>query len=146
MTKSIEINVPELTLFFDGQCPFCAAEMQRLSHWNQAGRLAFCDMSKPDFDPSPLGVDLAALNREMHSQTRTGQVLVGVDSLLAAYTLVGRGWLVWPLRVPGLRAVLAMLYRGFARNRYRFSRWLGYRPATNCDSGVCAVGNPFSKE
>lgn len=140
------MTTPALVLYFDGQCPFCAAEMQRLGRWDRAGVLGFVDIAAPGFDPRPLGVDLAALNREMHSQTRAGAVLVGIDSLLAAYTLVGRGWLVWPLRVPGLRQLLALLYRGFARNRYRFSRWLGYRRAPACDGGTCAVGNPFFKD
>ncbi len=142
---NMTMNTPELMLYFDGQCPFCAAEMKRLGHWDRHGRLAFTDIAAEGFDPRPLGVDMAALNRELHSQTPTGRVLVGINSMLAAYTLVGKGWMVWPLRVPGLRALLAMLYRGFARNRYLFSRWLGYRPVPSCESGVCATGNPFLK-
>jgi hypothetical protein len=37
---------------------------------------------------------MAALNRESHARTADGGLLVGIDSLLAAYTLVGRAWLV----------------------------------------------------
>lgn len=137
---------PALLLFFDGQCPFCAAEMQRLRGWDRHQRLAFSDIAAPGFDPTPLGVDMAALNRELHSQTPDGRLLVGIDSMLAAYTLVGRGWLVWPLRVPGLRRLLATLYRRFARHRYRLSRWLGYRAAPACDGTSCSMGNPFLKQ
>ncbi|WP_164932034.1 DUF393 domain-containing protein [Janthinobacterium sp. 17J80-10] len=133
----------ELTLYYDGNCPFCLAEMRRLMRWNSAGRLGFVDISRPDFDPAPLGVDMAALDRELHSSTADGRVLVGIDSMLAAYTLVGRAWIVLPLRVHALRPLLASLYRGFARNRYRFSRWMGYRPAGHCDGDVCQPVNPF---
>ena len=135
---------PALTLYFDGRCPFCAAEMWRLKRWDTAARLGFVDISTPDFNPAllNLGADLADLGREVHSQTASGDVLVGIDSLLAAYTLVGRGWLVAPLRLRWLRPVWSALYRGFARNRYRFSRLLGYRAAP-CVDGVCAVENPF---
>jgi len=132
-----------LTLYFDGRCAFCATEMARLRRWDAAGRLVFVDIARPGFDPAPLGVDMAALNRELHATTPAGKLLVGVDSMLAAYTLVGRGWLVWPLRVPVLRRALAAFYRWFARNRYRISALLGYRLPPACDGDVCGIGNPF---
>ena len=134
-----------LTLYFDGRCPFCKAEMARLGGWNAAARLDFVDITGAGFDPAFLGVDMAALNRELHSRTDAGRVLVGIDSMLAAYTLVGRGWMVLPLRVPLLRPPLAFLYRGFARHRYAISRWLGYKAAAPCADGVCELGNPFMK-
>lgn len=134
---------PELTLFYDGHCPFCAAEMARLRRWNKLGRLGFVDIAEPDFDPAPLGVDMAALDRELHSLTADGKLLVGIDSMLAAYTLVDRGWMVCPLRMRLFRPLLANAYRVFARNRYRISRWMGYRPIADCAGAVCRPGNPF---
>ncbi|MEO5796933.1 MAG: DUF393 domain-containing protein [Rhodoferax sp.] len=137
------MSTPALRLYFDGQCPFCMAEMARLRLWDTAGKLAFTDMAEDGFDPTPMGVDMAALNRELHSLTADGQVLIGIDSLLAAYTLVGRGWVVFPLRVKAFRPVLAALYRAFARNRYQFSKMLGYRPVPACEAGICRTGSPF---
>lgn len=137
-----------LTLFFDGNCPFCHSEMKRLASWNHAGHLAFVDIAEPGFDPAPLGVSMADLNREMHSQRADGTLLVGIDSLLAAYSLAGKSWLVLPLRIHWLRPALRRLYRGFALRRYAISRWLGYTipPQSSngtCTSKLCAVGNPF---
>jgi len=77
---------------------------------------------------------------EMHALTADGGLLVGIDSLLAAYTLLGRGWMVAPLRVRALRPVFSALYRGFARNRYRISALLG---APACKDGVCANKHLF---
>ncbi|MEO7494436.1 MAG: DUF393 domain-containing protein [Massilia sp.] len=134
-----------LTLYFDGRCAFCVGEMGRLRRWNGAGRLAFVDIHTPGFEPALLGTDMDALNREVHSLTLDGRVLVGIDSLLAAYSAVGRGWMVWPLRVGLLRPSLAFLYRSFARHRYSISRRIGYRLPAQCDSDVCGVGNPFIK-
>ena len=134
-----------LTLFYDGKCAFCTGEMMRLAGWDRHQRLDFVDIAQPGFDPAPLGLALEDLNREMASQTAQGQVLIGVDSMLAAYTLVGKGYLVWPLRVPGLRQVLAFLYRQFARHRYTMSRLLGYK-MPDCTDGVCGVGNPFLRD
>ncbi|GHD65816.1 thiol-disulfide oxidoreductase DCC family protein [Jeongeupia chitinilytica] len=132
-----------LTLYYDGLCPFCAAEMQRLHRWDRGGQLGFVDISQAGFDPAELGVDMAALGRELHGRDANGRMLVGIDTMLAAYTLVGRGWLVAPLRVAVFRPHLARWYRRFARNRYRISRWLGYRPITRCDGDRCEIGNPF---
>lgn len=134
-----------LELYFDGRCALCVREVQRLARRDSRRRLAFVDIAAPGFDPAPLGVDLAALNREMHSRTADGRVLTGIDSLLAAYTLTGRGWAVWPLRVPGLRQGLAAAYRLLARNRYRLSRRFGGAAADACENGVCSIGNPFMK-
>ena len=133
-----------LTLYYDGKCPFCATEMARLGRWDRAGHLAFVDIAQPGFDPAHLNASMAELNLQMYSQTAAGEVLVGIDSMLAAYTLVGKGWLVWPLRVPLLRDALAWLYRSFARNRYKMSALLGYK-APACADGACAI-NPFLKD
>jgi predicted DCC family thiol-disulfide oxidoreductase YuxK len=133
---------PALTLYYDGKCAFCTREMLRLAGWDRHRRLAFVDIAQLGFDPALLGLSIQDLNREMASRTARGQVLIGVDSMLAAYRLVGRGYLVWPLRVPGLRQVLACLYRLFARHRYTMSRVLGYKMPP-CVDGVCSLGNPF---
>lgn len=137
--------VPMLTLYYDGRCPFCVAAMRRLHGWDRADRLAFVDMARPGFDPGPLGAGMDALNRELHGRLDSGRVLVGIDCMLAAYTLAGRGWLVWPLRVRLLRPALSSAYRWFARHRYAISRRLGLRLPASCEDGVCSVGNPFMK-
>ncbi|MES2017846.1 MAG: DUF393 domain-containing protein [Pseudomonadota bacterium] len=134
-----------LTLFFDGKCPFCAAEMQRLAKWDRTACLAFVDIATPGFDPAHLKATMDELNLQLYSLTADGRVLVGIDSMVAAYTLVGRGVLVWPLRVPLLRDVLSYLYRLFARNRYQMSALLGYKAAPACENGLCAI-NPFFKD
>ncbi|TDA43037.1 thiol-disulfide oxidoreductase DCC family protein [Burkholderia pyrrocinia] len=130
----------ELVLYFDGRCPLCVAEIRRLAAWNTRHRLAFVDIAEPGFDPAPLGVDLPALNRELHARLPDGRMLTGMDSILAAYTLVGRRWLVWPLRVPAMRDAFAPLYRRIARNRHAVSSWLGYHAEAHCEGPACRIG------
>ncbi len=133
----------ELTLYVDGNCPICMLEMKQLRARDRDGRLAFVDIAEPTFDPAPLGVSLKALNTQMHAWTADGVCLVGIDAILAAYTMTGRGWLVAPLRVPALRPAARALYRAFARNRMRVSRWLRVRNtnananAPACSDGLC---------
>ncbi len=140
------MNTPELSLYYDGNCPFCLAEMTRLRNWNHAGKLAFVDISEADFDPVFLGVDMTALDSQLHSLTHDGKVLVGIDSMLLAYTLVEKSWLVLPLRVKFLRPGLSYLYQKFARHRYTFSRWLGYKTVKACTSGSCKLQHPFFQD
>jgi predicted DCC family thiol-disulfide oxidoreductase YuxK len=133
-------NNCELTLFYDGQCPFCKAEMTRLERWDQHHRLCFVDVANPSFDIATTGVTFADLDRELHCMTQSGEMLKGLDSMLAAYTLVDKAYLVLPLRIPFLRPYLSKAYLAFARNRYKFSRLLGYgKSASNplCERGVC---------
>ncbi|KHK60554.1 thiol-disulfide oxidoreductase [Burkholderia sp. A9] len=130
----------ELVLYFDGRCPLCVAQIRRLGARDARHRLAFVDIAEPGFDPAPLGVDLSALNRELHARLPDGRMLTGVDGILAAYTLVGRRWPVWLLRVPAMRKALAPLYRRFARNRHAVSRWLGHRAPARCDGAACGLG------
>lgn len=128
-----------LTVYFDGNCPICMREIRQLRARDRAERLAFVDISAPAFDPSPLGVSLSALNAQMHAWNADGECLIGIDAIYAAYTLTGRGWLVAPLRAPALRPAARALYRLFARNRVRVSRWLGVRNESDCVGGACAA-------
>lgn len=123
-----------LTLYYDGNCALCRAQMARLRQLDKAGRLSFSDIAAPDFLPEALGVSQEALGTEIHALTADGRLLVGLDSVIAAYTAVGRGWLVAPLRIGVLRLLFVAMYRGLARNRYRLS---------GCVDGVCKIaGRP----
>jgi predicted DCC family thiol-disulfide oxidoreductase YuxK len=140
------MNAPRLTIYFDGNCPFCVAQAQALRRHDGHGALAFVDIAVPGFDACPPGTNLAALNAQLHAVTPDGKVLKGVDTFLAAYPLVGLGWAVLPLRVRALRPPLQWAYLQFARHRYRVSGWLGMRVPPRCEGAVCSPGGPWSKE
>ena len=120
-----------LTLYYDGNCALCRAQMARLRRLDNAGRLGFSDIAAPGFAPEALGVSREALGAEIHALSADGRLMVGLDSVIAAYTAVGRGWLVAPLRIGVLRPLLVAMYRALARNRYRLSR---------CADGACKLG------
>jgi predicted DCC family thiol-disulfide oxidoreductase YuxK len=132
------MKTTSLTLYVDGKCPLCRAEVKRLRAWDLYQMLTFIDIAQRGFDPAPLGVELAALNRQLHGWTAQGQCVVGIDSMIAAYTLVGRGWMVAPLRLPGMRSACQALYRAFARNRMAVSRWMGLQISPACSDEACA--------
>lgn len=130
------MSTPALTLFFDGSCPLCAAEMRRMARLDRHGRLGYLDMRGEGFDPAAYGTTFAAMDTALHGVRADGQLLVGIDCIAESYALIGLGWLVWPLRLQATRPAWQHLYRWFARNRYRASRLLGY----GCADGICTPG------
>ncbi|MET0334943.1 MAG: DUF393 domain-containing protein [Rhizobacter sp.] len=111
-----------LTLLYDAACPVCALEMDHLRERNQAGRLAFIDISVPGFDPTPYGATLAEMNAEIHGLRADGELMRGVQVLRLAYEAVGLGWVMRPVGWGPLRGVLEAAYRVFARHRQPISR------------------------
>ena len=55
----------------------CAWRRSGVSSRDARHRLAFVDIAEPGFDPAPLGVDLPALNRELHARLPDGRMLTG---------------------------------------------------------------------
>lgn len=60
-------TTPHLTLFYDGQCPLCQAEILWLRHRDHHGRLRFVDVSRPEYDAEAEGVSCSAALANMHA-------------------------------------------------------------------------------
>lgn len=131
------MNYP-LTLLFDGGCPLCRLEMDRLRERDGMRRLVFVDISAPGFDAADYTPEasLAQMLKAIHGVLPDGSLVTGVDTLRLAYEAVGLGWWFLPSRLPGMKTVADRLYAAFARDRYRISRRVSpWVPA--CDSGAC---------
>lgn len=116
--------VPQLTLFYDGFCPLCVAEMTKLRKLDKHQRLLLVDVQQHNaLDPYPQISKQDALTR-LHALDQHQAVLTGLDVTHAAWSLVGRGWLTAPLRWPVVKWVADAVYILFARHRYTISRLL----------------------
>jgi predicted DCC family thiol-disulfide oxidoreductase YuxK len=116
-------HVYPLTLLYDRACTVCRTEMDALRARDaDHGRLRFVDISASDFSAAAWGATLAELNALLHAVDAQGRMHRGVPALRLAYAAVGRGWLWAPTRWPLLRGLFDVLYAGFARHRYGFSR------------------------
>ena len=102
-------------LYFDGQCPLCTAEMDRLRNVADSGLLLHDIHELPD-DSLPSRDDLL---RTLHLRTAEGQLLTGIDANVAAWqhTRMGRywHWLRWPL----VRPIADKIYGRWAWWRYK---------------------------
>ncbi len=136
-----------LTLFFDGHCPVCRAEMHALRARDAAGRLRFDDVRAEGF-ARPAGTTTDDLLAAIHARTGDGRLVAGVQALRLAYRAVGLGWLVAPTAWPLLRGPSERAYRWFARHRLAMPEWLGLAAlglrarSAPCTDATCDLREP----
>ncbi|MEI6114189.1 MAG: DUF393 domain-containing protein [Burkholderiales bacterium] len=118
-------DLPILTLFFDGKCPLCQAEIVFLSRRNQAGLLAFVDINSDLYDERAVGVSCSQALAEMYAQFDNGLVIKGHAVFGEAYRRAGLPTLAWVMSRKTLAPLLALGYRFFAKHRHRISKLIG---------------------
>lgn len=142
------VSTPVDTLFFDGQCPLCAAEISRLRE-QRAGALALVDIHEMDAPSAgvkaeakagvsaaakspafPGGSDYSAsvadapaiekdrLLRTLHLRRADGSWLTGADANVAAWEGTRHGRALAFLRWPLIRYPVDLGYALWARWRY----------------------------
>jgi len=114
----------ELIIFYDGGCPLCVKEMRHLKRLDKEGRIQFENVNEPDFSQRYPQVEVAKANQYLHGQVSSGEMIYGLDVTHEAWSLVGKGWIIAPLRWPVIRWFADKTYLFFARNRNRISKLL----------------------
>ena len=117
--------VPELTLFYDGQCPLCVAEIEFLQSRSTKDQLAFVDVTQTGFEAAGHQISCEAAMAQIHGRTADGQVLVGVPVFAKAYRLAKLPFLAWLLSRRWLMPVLQPAYVLFAKHRQTISTRIG---------------------
>jgi len=64
----------------------------------------------------------------LQGRLATGEYIEGLDVTHKAWSLVGKGYLTFMLRLPILRLFFDIVYRTFARHRYRISEIVTGKP------------------
>jgi predicted DCC family thiol-disulfide oxidoreductase YuxK len=114
-----------ITLYYDGRCPLCQAEMLYLQHRDRLGLLNCVDITQNDFDAHATGLSCERAMASIHGRLPNGDWVTGVAVFAAAYERVGLRRMAWLLSRPSLQPVLGWGYARFARHRYTLSRWFG---------------------
>lgn len=116
---------PSLTVFHDGECPVCNAEVTVMSRLDKLGQINWVDINSDDYKTAEKDFSYSEAMREIRVQNHdTGETLAGVDGFLAVWSrLPGYRRLVpffrrYPLALRGLRA----FYELFSRARIRIYR------------------------
>jgi len=126
----------ELTIFYDGGCPLCAAEMRHLHSRDRASKIAYEDIYAADFSARFPQIDQQAADRILHGQLADGQLIYGLDVTYQAWVLVGKRRWVAILRWPIIKPIADLTYLFFAKHRNRISKLLTGQ--SRCDA--CSIG------
>jgi predicted DCC family thiol-disulfide oxidoreductase YuxK len=133
--ESAENSAFEVEVFFDGGCPLCRREIAMLRRFDRHGRIHFTDIAAPEFDAAPLGQTHDELMREIKGRLPDGTWITGVEVFRRLYGAAGFRWLIPVTRLPGIRQLLDVGYRVFARNRLRL---------TGRCTDACAIDQPVA--
>jgi predicted DCC family thiol-disulfide oxidoreductase YuxK len=118
------------TLFYDGQCPLCASEIEQLreARGDALALVDIHDLALQSTRDKPLNPDSADrsdepskddLLRVLHLRRADGSWLTSADANVAAWESTRHGRLLRVLRWPVLRHAVDMVYALWARWRYR---------------------------
>lgn len=113
-----------MIIFYDGGCPLCVKEMRHLKQLDQSGLIQFENINEDDFNQRFPEIDVTHATNYLHGKLDNGEMIYGLDVTHAAWSHVGRGWMIAPLRWPVMRWFADKAYLFFAQHRSRISRLL----------------------
>jgi predicted DCC family thiol-disulfide oxidoreductase YuxK len=121
----VKSDLPKLTVFFDGSCPLCRAEIGYYRREDQYRALCFVDISGPGTIP-PEGVTQQRAMKRFHVRASDGRVLSGAAAFVEVWTRLPRWrWAAQAASVPGTLIALELAYRTFLLLRPYISRIFG---------------------
>jgi len=123
--QSLHQSLDSLTLYYDGRCRLCLAEIHFLTARNNRGLLSFVDINDQGFAEAGHPVSCAAAMAQMHARLGNGQLLTGVPVFAEAYRRADLPFLAWLLSRAWTRPFLDLGYAWFARYRHSISRVIG---------------------
>ena len=112
----------ELTIFYDGGCPLCLAEMKHLLKLDKHNKLELVDINQQGFEAMYPNINRTKAEQILHAQLADGSILLGLDVTHKAWSLVGKGQWTAILRWPIVRVITDFFYLQFARHRHFLSR------------------------
>ena len=128
-----------ITVYFDGSCSVCAAEIEHYRRQDLNGRLILIDISAPDFKPGVCGISLQAFMYELHVIDQAGVVYRGTEAFWAIWQAFPNstlyGLLGTIITLPLVKPLARLCYKGFAQMR----RFLP-KTARDCGNGSCNIG------
>jgi predicted DCC family thiol-disulfide oxidoreductase YuxK len=113
------------TLFYDGACPLCQAEILFLQHRNAAGLLHFVDINSAQYDAQAVGVSCEEALASMYGQVEGEAPINGVAVFGEAYRRANLPFMTWLFTRSWMMPILGPSYRFFAKHRHGISGFFG---------------------
>ncbi|WOD06277.1 DUF393 domain-containing protein [Marinomonas sp. GJ51-6] len=122
-----------LTIFYDGYCPLCTAEMRLLRDLDTQKKLILEDIHAADFSERFPHIDPIQADKILHGQLQNGEVIKGLEVTCLAWKLVEKHKWMQVLRWPVIRLFADLGYLFFARYRHSISSFVTGKPrCTSC--------------
>jgi len=122
-----------LTIFYDGNCPLCSAEMDQLRRLDRQNQLILEDIHQNDFKEHFPYIDPVQADKILHGQLQNGEIIKGLDVTCLAWETVGKHKWMQALRWPVIRFFADYGYLFFARYRHPISSFVSGKPrCTSC--------------
>jgi predicted DCC family thiol-disulfide oxidoreductase YuxK len=121
----VESKLSQSTVYFDGSCPLCRAEIGYYRREDQAGALCFVDVSE-SAAVTPEGISRRRVMERFHVRASDGRVLSGAMAFVEVWTRLPKWrWAARAASLPGALAALELGYRMFLPVRPFISRLFG---------------------
>jgi predicted DCC family thiol-disulfide oxidoreductase YuxK len=106
----VEAQPSRPTVYFDGSCPLCRAEIGHYRRSDYSGALCFVDISDPQ-SLVPAGLTRRQAMERFHVRVEDGALLSGAAAFIEVWTRLPR-WR-WAARVAALPGAIAALEFGY---------------------------------
>lgn len=121
----MEPELSKSTVYFDGSCPLCQAEIGYYRCKDQAGALCFVDVSETGA-VTPEGISRQQAMERFHVHASDGRVLSGAEAFVEVWARLPKWrWAARAASLPGALAGLELGYRMFLPLRPFISRLFG---------------------
>ena len=102
-----------LTVYYDGSCRLCTAEIRHYATRSGGNRLDYVDVTDPKAELGPGLAQKKAMSR-FHVRSPDGSIASGVDAFVLVWeTLSAWNWVAKIASLPGAKAVFRIGYRLF---------------------------------
>ena len=113
----------KLTIYYDGRCPLCLAEIHFLKHHNQRGLLAFVSLQEIDASCDDINCELAY--KTIHARLGNNEIITGPEVFYEAYKRTDLKLLNYLFSLRIIRFIYAKFYVLFAKYRHQISKLIG---------------------
>lgn len=105
----------KITIYYDGLCRLCSAEISHYMKNPFSSRIRFVDITSPLFDASLEGVDPVMVHKVMHVRDVNNVVIQGADAFIEIWkTLPSYNFLGKVVSLPVLIQLFRLFYSVFA--------------------------------
>ena len=123
-----------VTLYFDGLCVVCSAEINHYKKMKGSENIHFVDIADPSFNAKKENLDPQKINIELHAKDAHGKLHVGVDAFILIWSRLDKlNWLSRLAKNSVINKFLQLNYSLFVKIR-------PYLPRKSCEtSPYCEI-------